>query len=375
MRCSSCNVYWSPFVILQNIRMKRSFFLLLVILSSCRKDAAVDMSPINATGEILFISRRISNSADWQMFLMNTDGSNQHTISNRLVNCSPPVLSNSGLKIAFTTYENFYYHLYVIDKDGQNEKLLVTSKQFCGSPSWSPDDRKIVFLKNDNLSSHDYHIYIIDATGGNELKLTNQSTNFSPKYFSNNTIIFSSASDYNSWSGIYKINTDGSNKQLLTPTGKSFGSPQVSPDGNKILITSNDWNGSQIFLMNANGSGLKQLTFTVSPKWIDRGYPRDGNYGPVWSPDSEKLAYVSYENGSPDIFIMNANGTGNKRLTDTPLRDESPIWAKDGKHILFSSNRKIDVSSEIYIMKSEGQLQTPLTGYVADDIYPVFISK
>ncbi len=354
--------------------MKKCCFFLLVILSSCHKDNIVDMKPINTSGEILFISRRIPNSADWQMFLMNTDGTNQRAVSNHLVRCAPPVLSNKGLKIAFTTLENFYYNLYVIDTDGQNEKLLAKAKQFCGSPSWSPDDRKIIFVKNDDLTSYDNHIYTIDVNGGNELKLTNQENNFSPKYLSDNTIIFSSAVNYN-WSGIYKMNIDGSNKQLLTPANKSFSDPQISPDGSKISVTSNDQNGSQIFVMNVNGSGLKQLTFTVSPSWIDISYPRDGNYGPVWSPDSKRLAYVSYENGSPDIFVMNANGTGNKRLTDTPLRDESPAWTKDGNYILFSSNRNLNVSSEIYIMKPEGQLQTPLTGYIADDIYPVFINK
>lgn len=353
--------------------MKNYFAAALIILSSCKKDAVVDMTPINAKGEILFISRRISNSADWQMFLMNSDGTNQRIVSNSLVRCSPPILSNSGTKVAFTTYDNNYYNLYIIDKDGQNQKLLSKGKQFCGSPVWSPDDSRIAFVKNDNNVGGTYDIYSIKVDGSNEIKLTNQNDNFSPQYFSdNNSIIFSSSN--NNWSGIYKMNIDGSNKQLLTPQNKSFGDAKISPNGKMITITSGDWNGSQIFVMNSDGSSLKQITFTVSPKSYP-GWPKDGNCNPVWSPNSSQLAYVSYENGSPDIFIINSNGTGNKRLTDTPLRDESPCWTKDGNYILFSSNRNMNVSSEIYIMRTEGQLQTPLTNYVADDIYPVFISK
>jgi len=355
--------------------MKKYFVMVLIVVASCKKDAVVDMTPINAKGEILFISRRISNSADWQMFLMNADGTNQRLLSNNLVLCSPPILSHSGKKVAFTTYNNSnYYNLYVIDIDGQNQTFLSKGKQFCGSPAWSPDDSKVVFVKNDNSVGGTYDIYSINVDGSNETKLTNQSDNFSPQYFSdNNSIIFSSSK--NSWSGIYKMNIDGSNKRLLTPQNMSFGAPQISPNGNMIAITSNDWNGSQIFVMNADGSNLKQITFTVSSKYFDTGFPRDGNCNPVWSPNSKKLAYVSYENGSPDIFVINSNGTGNKRLTDTPLRDESPAWTGDGSYIFFSSNRNPNVASQIYIMRTEGQLQTPLTNYKGDNIYPTFIGK
>jgi TolB protein len=170
------------------------------------------------------------------------------------------------------------------------------------------------------------------------------------------------------------MSIDGSNKQLLTPQNKSFGDPKISPNGNMISITSHDLNGSQIFVMNFNGSNLKQLTFTVSSRTFP-GTPPDGNCNPVWSPNSDKLAYVSHENGSPDIFVINSNGTGNKRLTDTPLRDENPVWTKDGNYIIFSSNRNPNVASQIYIMRTQGQLQTPLTDYMGDNIYPTFLDK
>lgn len=354
--------------------MKKYFFAAFVILSSCTKDTVIDMTPINATGEILFISRRISNSADWQMFLMNADGTNQRAVSNNLVRCSPPILSNGKTKIAFTTYDNnFYYNLYVIDIDGQNQTFLSKGKQFCGSPVWSPDDNRIAFVKNDNNVGGTYDIYTIKADGSNELKLTTQNDNFSPQYFpDNNSLIFSSSN--NVWTGIYKMSLDGSNKQLLTPQNKSFGDPKISPTGNMISITSNDLNGSQVFVMHSNGNNLKQLTFTVSPS-IYPGAPPNGNSNPSWSPIGNRLAYVSYVNGSPDIFIINSNGTGNKRLTDTPLRDESPVWTKDGNYILFSSNRNPNIASQIYIMRTEGQLQTPLTNYMGDNIYPTFLGE
>lgn len=350
--------------------MKKYLAIILLVCSSCEKDViSIDSTPIEAKGEILFISRRIANSSDWQLVRMNADGTKQSLVSNILVRCAPPILSNNGSKIAFTTYENNYYHLYVSDKDGQNLKWLTKGKQYCGSPAWSPDDNTIAFVKNDNLVGGSNDIYLINADGTREVKITDQNDNFSPQFAAIGTIIY--ASSNNTFTGVYKMNTDGSGQQLLTPQNKSFGNPVVSPNGSKIAITSINRNGSQIFVMNSDGSNLKQITFTVSPEYYDTGYPRDGNCNPVWSPDSKKIAYVSYENGSPDIFSINPNGTGKKRLTDTPLRDENPAWTKDGNHILFSSNRNLNVSSEIYIMKAEGQLQASLTNYIGADIYPI----
>lgn len=356
--------------------MKKYIVAALIILSSCRKEAAVDMTPINVNGEILFISRRIPNSSDWQMFLMNADGTNQRKVSNTTVQYLPPIVSNNGMKIAFTNFDsNYMYNLYVIDIDGTNQKLLVQSKQTWGSPAWSPDGSRIAFVKSDNTSASTADIYSMKADGSNEIRLTTQNYNSSPQYVSDNKSMIFSSSNNNSRTGIYKMNIDGSNKQLLTPQNKSFGNPQVSPDGNMISMTSNDGEGSQIFVMNTDGSNLKQITFTVSPKSIDIGFPLPGNVNPVWSPNSDKIAYVSYENGSPDIFTINPNGTGNKRLTDTPLRDEYPDWTKDGDYILFSSNRNPNVASQIYIMWAEGQLPAALTTYSGDSVYPTFIAK
>jgi TolB protein len=167
------------------------------------------------------------------------------------------------------------------------------------------------------------------------------------------------------------MKTNSSNAHLLSPRGKSFGHPKISPDRKKIAVASGDVN--QVWVMNIDGTNARQLTSSVSPLSFPDA-PRDGNNNPVWSPDSEKIAYVTYAvNGSPDICVMKANGTMKKTLTKDRLRDESPAWTSDGRYILFASNRDLSAGSEIYSMIPDGKDQQPLTKYPASDVYPVIL--
>jgi len=355
--------------------MKKYLIGAIILLSACKKESPIDFSAIDAKGDILFLSRRTGNTADWHMFLMNADGSGQKEVANISTTCARPVLSHDGKKIAFSSVDNTNtVNLFVVDIDGQNKTLLAQGRQSCGSPAWSKDDAMIVFAKQVTAAGNS-DIYTVRVDGTNETKLTTANNNYSPQFFSNSNTIVYAADNGASWFGIYKMNADGSNKQLLTPVARSFSDPKVSSDDSKIAFTSLDWNGSQIFVMNNDGSGLQQLTSTVNPHYYDVGFPREGNIGPVWSPVAATLAYTSYANGSPDVFTINADGSSNKRLTNTSRNDENPSWTNDGEYILFTSNRNIDVSWEIYIMRSNGQSQTPLTNYVGDDVYPVFIQK
>jgi TolB protein len=339
--------------------------LFVALLSACSK--LID----NEKAKVVYISRRIENSEDWQLLSMSIDGQNQEVLSNFNLCCAPPAVSHDGLKVAFSIYDTLGYSLYTIGIDGSNLKRISSGVQFCGQPAWSADDSKIVFVKNINDYNNIYNVYVINADGSGETRLTNQNQNFSPQFSPDDNSIFYSSSVGNI-TGIYKMNPDGSNKQLLTPKNKSFGAPKISPDGNRLALTSIDWMGSQLFVMTMDSSSLKQITFTVEPNHWDSGFAVLGNSDPEWSPDGSKLVYVSYENGSPDVFVINADGTGNKRLTDTPLRDENPCWTNDGRTILFTSNRDQNLQAEIYIMKANGQGQKPITNYVGDDIYPQY---
>lgn len=362
--------------------MKKYAAILLLVIAACKKDHQENPDPAvrplvdNSPAEIAFISRRINNSADWQLYLMNTDGSNQRLIADRMVQCAPVTVSHNGQKIIFTTYENGEDHLYVMDKTTGATILLGTQQDYVGEAAWSPDDTKIVFVKlNDHRTQvMTYNIYIVDSDGKNEKELVSNMPVGSPQWFPDGKAVAFIAVE-NGKAGVYSILPDGSNKKRLTPAGQRFRAFRISPTGEQIVLVGSDQAGSpQLFLMNATGGSTKQVTTSVSPKqWP--GSPRDGNHSPVWSPDGTKIAYVSWANETPDIFIMDANGKNDKRLTNGPIRDESPQWSRDGKYIYFNSNRDMSLNHEIYRMTPDGKNQTPLTKWTGDDIYPVIIKK
>ena len=91
---------------------------------------------------------------------------------------------------------------------------------------------------------------------------------------------------------------------------------------------------------------------------------------PAWSPNGDRIAFETYRDGDTDIYVMNADGSNQERLTHHLGEDASPIWSPDGSQIVFYSKR--DGNAEIYVMNADGSSQKPLTNNPADDSYPVW---
>ena len=101
------------------------------------------------------------------------------------------------------------------------------------------------------------------------------------------------------------------------------------PDGTKIAFTSRRDGNLEIYVMNADGTAQTRLTNNAA-----------SDFNPVWSPDSSKIAFVTSRHGGVnlEIYVMNANGTEQTRLTNHWAIDSSPDWSGDGK-IAFTSTR------------------------------------
>jgi TolB protein len=133
------------------------------------------------------------------------------------------------------------------------------------------------------------------------------------------------------------------------------------PFNGKIAFTSNRDGDNEIYAMNADGSGQTKLTTSGG-----------GNDLAAWSPDGKKIAFVSFRDGNFEIYKMNADGSGQTRLTNNPALEGQPAWSPDGKKIAFVSNR--DGNFEIYKMNADGSAQTRLTNNPAEDLDPAFSS-
>src|SRR5581483_8117322 len=105
----------------------------------------------------------------------------------------------------------------------------------------------------------------------------------------------------------------------------------------RIAFTSEKDGNKDIYVVNADGSGLERLT---SEKGDDEF--------PAWSRDGRRIAFVSYRNFVTDIYVMNADGSNVRQVTRGPGRESSPAWSADGKRLVYASTGSGDDGNELY---------------------------
>jgi Tol biopolymer transport system component len=97
------------------------------------------------------------------------------------------------------------------------------------------------------------------------------------------------------------------------------------------------------------------------------------DWAPAWSPDGSQLAFVSDRDGSYQIYVMRADGTGVRRLTEFPQGAEAPAWSPDGYWLAFvayAGDGPGVSAREIYLMRADGRDQVRLTYNAFDDAQP-----
>jgi TolB protein len=159
------------------------------------------------------------------------------------------------------------------------------------------------------------------------------------------TILFTSTRNNNT--DIYVMNANGSGEIALTTDAKIDADPNWSSTG-KIVFTSTRTGNGDIYVMNADGS--EQTRLTTDPAVDALG---------GWSPDGTKIVFTSSRNNNTDIYVMNANGSAQTRLTTNQALDADPQWSPDGTKIIFTSTR--NGNTNIYVMNTDGTGQTRLT--------------
>ena len=260
-----------------------------------------------------------------EIYVMNADGSDQTRVTYGTVwDRHHQAWSPDGMKIAFTSDRDGNLEIYSVDLNTGYEKNLTNDSGADGEASWSPDGRKIVFSRYTNWNDD---VWIMNADGNNQRNLTNNSAeDYCPRWSTDGKSIFF-CSNRDGTGRIYIMNADGSNQTNLTSdfNGDISLSPDLSlsPDGKKIAFESGPPGTAlkaDIYVMNANGTKLRNLT----------NNPDAHNRNPKWSPDSKRIVFSAYHDGQRNIFIVNADGSALQNLTEDHYRGgDNPAWAPE----------------------------------------------
>ncbi len=248
----------------------------------------------------------------------------------------------ASTKIAYTSRRGAGKEVYVMDYDGHDQRAFTRNGSINLFPAWAPDNSKIAFTSS---RTGKWEINIHSYIDGSRLPFPMFNSFAATPALSpdGNQIVFSLKAPRGD-SDIFIANLDGSNRRNITNNPAIDTSPTWSPSGTQIaFVSSREGLGGQIFVCDTDGANVRRI--------VKEGGVADS---PVWSPDGRYIAFHWKPRMAEnfDIYIAEVASARIWQLTSSSGSNESASWAPDSRHLTFQSNR--NGSSQIFVMLADG---------------------
>ena len=252
-------------------------------------------------------------------------------------------------KIAYVSQVGQNKELMMIDYDGFNQAQLTNLHSVSLSPAWSPFDSSVAFTSFFKGYPYVFRVFPFNPRRRNqepELMSAWPGINTSPAWAPDGKMIALTLSKAGN-PDVFSLRVGTSDFRQLTNNRGIDTDPTWSPTGREIAFTSDRSGTPQIWIMSAEGTNARRLSFG--------GFDTQ----PRWSPKGDTIVFTRRTSGGFDLWAINPDGSNARALTQGNGSNEAASWAPNGRHIVFSSSRGGRV--QLFTMLADGTEQQPLT--------------